>query len=148
MKIVSWLFLLITIGCKNKESRLPPPVNDSVTANSKKEPGYIHLVQEGNPVLDKKILDAFSRVPEIIEANHYIDSISGHKDQIRCMWEEPDSTHADYVVQLGYDGSERFETYYWLYVNPVTLKVRFYDVITDSVYNAEDYRKLGREKFY
>jgi len=149
MKIIGLLFfpLAFTIACKYKNSSEENVNKGSIISTVKSETNT-PLVSLNDSILPEQILATVSKLPELQGANKYIDSISGHKERITYLWEKPDKENPDYVIQFGYDGEERFETYYWIYVSPITLNLRFYDVINDSLYRVEDYRKLNRSKFY
>ena len=149
MKTIGLIFLTLafTIACKNKNSAEKNANKDSIISSVKSETNKPQ-VPSNDSILPKQILATVSKRPELQEADKYIDSISDHKERIAYLWEKPDKENLDYVIQFGYDGEERFETYYWIYVSPATLNIRFYDVINDSLYSIEDYRKLKRLKFY
>jgi hypothetical protein len=149
MKTIGLIFLILafTIACKHKNSAEKNANKDSIISKVKSETNKLP-VPSNDSILPEQILATVSKLPEIQEADKYIDSISDHRERIAYLWEKPDKENLDYVIQFGYDGKERFETYYWIYVSPITLNIRFYDVINDSLYGIEDYRKLKRLKFY
>ncbi|MBI3719531.1 MAG: hypothetical protein HY252_13185 [Sphingobacteriales bacterium] len=103
------------------------------------------IIQDSaDTLLQTRIWKKISEITEIKEADKYIDSISKHKNHIAFLWDGYNKDSSVYVVQAGYDNDIRFENYYWLYVNPKTLQVKFYDVGTDSAYTVEDFRKLKK----
>ena len=47
-------------------------------------------------------------------------------------------------VRAGYNGDERFETYYQFYVNPATMEIKVYDVVNDEKMTVKEYIKSQR----
>ena len=92
--------------------------------------------------LEDKIMDAVMSLPEVKKANAYIDSISNHKKGIAGIMSEPEKGETDYGVRVGYNGEERFEVYYFFYVDPKNFQIKILNIITDSVISVEEWRKL------
>lgn len=87
---------------------------------------------------EDKILDSIQKLPFIIAAHKNIDSFSHHKNGIAFL---VDSSEKEWMIQAGYNGANRFETYHRLYVNPATFDIKVYDVVTDEKLSVADYLK-------
>ncbi|HAO45667.1 MAG TPA: hypothetical protein PLZ45_09420 [Ferruginibacter sp.] len=110
---------------------LPPQVSNE------KETSYIHRFPD--MVLEHKITAALLRLSFVQKSNSYIDSLSNHKQGISFML---DSAKDNLVsVQAGYNGEQRFETYYHFYVNPRTMEIQVYDPVEDKTRSVKEYLK-------
>lgn len=87
---------------------------------------------------EDKILDSLRKLSFVIESTRHIDSISKHQHGIAFII---DSAEKEWMIQAGYNGKERFETYHRFYVNPATMEIKVYDVINDEKLSVADYLK-------
>lgn len=106
-------------------------------------PGSKKDTTETKPAIKQKsredeVIDSILKLPFIVAANKNIDSFTQHKSGIAFLI---DSTEKEWMIQAGYNGSERFETYYHLYVTPATMEIKVYDVANDEKMSVEDYMK-------
>ncbi|MFN8253703.1 MAG: hypothetical protein U0V75_17660 [Ferruginibacter sp.] len=138
----AWLILLVVsavVSCNDPEKNsaavpVGAEVNDKPAA---KQP----IIREEKSREDK-VLDSILKLPFIIQAGHQVDSVTHHKSGIAFLI---DSTEKEWMVQAGYNGPERFETWHRLYVNPVTLEMKVYDVVNDEKLGLEDYMKNEKQ---
>jgi hypothetical protein len=100
---------------------------------------YIHSFKD--TTLEDKITAALLKLPFVKKSDKYIDSISNHTHGIAFMLDEPGKDETDIPVQAGYNGNERFETYYRFFVNPKTLEIKVYDVVEDKKLTLKQYLK-------
>ena len=100
---------------------------------------YIHSFKDTS--LEDKITAALLKLPFVKKSDKYIDSISNHKHGIAFMLDEPAKDETDIPVQAGYNGAERFETYYRFFVNPKTLEIKVYDVVEGKKLSLKEYLK-------
>ena len=107
-----------------------------------KESGVVEEKDSINEPIEDKILNAIMSLPEVGKSNSYIDSISNHKKGIASIIDAPENGETDYSVRVGYNGDERFEVYYFFYVNQKTMQIKILDVITNSVMLYEDWHKM------
>jgi hypothetical protein len=133
------LFAGFIWGCKHgdtKNSVLPGNPIKKMPMDTQKN------IPLANPVVGRedKILDSLQKISFVISSNRYIDSITGHKKGIAFII---DSSGTEWMIQAGYNGEERFETYHWFYVNPAILDIKVYDVVNDEKLSIEDYLKKG-----
>jgi hypothetical protein len=137
-----FLFLLITVGaCNNATDKDKVVVKDSVVNTIKTDSvsNYIHSFAD--TALEDKITAALLKLSFVQKADKYIDSFSNHKHGIAFMMDEPTANETDIPVQAGYNGNERFETYYRFFVNPKTLEIKVYDVAADKKLTVKQYLK-------
>jgi hypothetical protein len=84
------------------------------------------------------LLDSLNRLPFIITSNRYIDSFSHHRNGMAYII---DSTEKTWMIRAGFNGRERFESYYQFYVNPHTKEIKVYDAVNDEQIPLSDYMK-------
>ena len=139
------LFLLLLIFCAacNNASKTDTIVtSDTVLIKTQTDSSvkYIHTFKD--TALENKITAALLKLPFVIKSNNYIDSFSNHKHSIAFMLEEPAANETGISVQAGYNGDQRFETYYRFEVNPKTLEIKVYDPVSDKKLTVTEYLKM------
>ena len=138
------LLVISTVACNNKaKDQDTPATTDSTTAvpasTIDTSKAYIHTFKD--TTLEAKITAALLKLSFVKKSDQYIDSISDHKNGIAFLLEEPAKNETDIPVQAGYNGNERFETYYRFFVNPKTLEIKVYDVVEDKKLTLKEYLK-------
>ena len=140
MRYYPLLFLLTVVAACNNSQTGEPAVKDSVvqttTGSSAK---YIHSFTD--TTLENRITAALMQLTFVQKSDKYIDSFSNHKHGIAFLMDKPDAQEPDVAVQAGYNGDERFETYYRFFVNPKTLEIKVYDVAEDKKLTLSEYLK-------
>lgn len=142
MRYLFLLFLLSTFtACNNSAEKKDEPIKDSVVSDVEPaaEPGYIHRF--GDTALENKITSVLLKLPFVQKSNSYIDSISDHKHGISFMLDSTGNSEHEISVQAGYNGDQRFETYYHFYVNPKSLDIKVYDPVADKKLTVKEYLK-------
>ncbi len=142
MKYVLYLLVLISFSaCNNSSKTEEPVVKDSAVAVIKADSSskYIHTFSDTS--LENKITAALLKLPFVQKSNNYIDSFSNHKHGISFMLDKPETGETSISVQAGYNGDERFETYYRFFVDPKTLDIKVYDVAADKKLTVKEYLK-------
>jgi hypothetical protein len=139
-----FLYLLVIIffaACNNAAKTDEVAVTDSVSNKIKNDslPDYIHSFTD--TALENKITAALMKLPFVTKSSNYIDSFSNHKHGIAFMMDEPQENEPDVSVQAGYNGGERFETYYRFFVNPKTMEIKVYDPVEDKKLTIKEYLK-------
>ena len=81
------------------------------------------------------------KLPFVIKGDKYLDLFSNHKHGIAFMLDKPESSETEIPVQAGYNGNDRFETYYRFFVNPKTMEIKLYDVTEDKKFTIKEYLK-------
>ena len=131
-----YLTIIIFFGltsCNHVKKHIEAIQNDSIPVNKKDSP----IVSSAFNVSDK-IIDSLQKISFVMESNRQIDSISKHQHGIAFII---DSAEKEWMIQAGYNGKERFETYHRFYVNPSTMEIKVYDVINDERMSVADYLK-------
>ena len=142
------LFLIVIIGfaaCNNTSNTDRVAAIDSSTTSQLKADSsskYFHTFSD--TVLENKITDALLKLPFVIKSNNYIDSFSNHKHSLAFMLDNPETNETDISVQAGYNGEQRFETYYRFFVNPKTLEIKVYDPVEDKKLTVKEYLKTQK----
>lgn len=142
MKGMLFLVLLISFtACNNSSKREEVVVNDTVVKKVQSDPSsnYIHAFTD--TALENKITAALLKLPFVIKSNTYIDSLSNHRHSMTFMLQNPASNETDITVQAGYNGEQRFETYYRFYIDPKTLEIKVYDPVTDKKLTVKEFIK-------
>ncbi len=145
MKCILQLLLVFTVAaCNNASKTDEAVVKDSIAINVKTDSAanYIHTFTD--TVLENKITTALLKLPFVKKSDQYIDSFSNHKHGIAFLLDKPEANETDIPVQAGYNGDERFETYYRFYVNPTTMEIKVYDVAADKKLTVKEYIKSQR----
>jgi len=144
MKIfLSILMLSFLIACNSSgDKKAEPTVKDSVATTPKpdSEMHYVHSFTD--TALENKITGKLMTLSFVKKSNAYIDSFSNHQHGIAFMVDRGgDSTDTDISVEAGYNGDERFETYYHFYVNPKTLEIKVLDIVNDKKLTVKEFIK-------
>jgi hypothetical protein len=137
-----FLFLLISsASCNNATDKNAPVVKNTMvnTRPADTTSNYIHTFTD--TALETKITNALMKLPFVIKSDKYIDSFSNHKNGIAFMMDKEEAGETEVQVQAGYNGNERFETYYRFFVNPKTLQIKVYDVEADKKLTIKEYLK-------
>lgn len=141
MKIFLSMLLLCCLVACNSSSDKSVTTNDSLSVLKKDSVlQYIHTVSD--TTLENRIIDTLMRLPFVKRSDAYIDSFSHHKHGMSFMVDSLGKGDQEVFVRAGYNGEERFETYYQFYVVPNTLEIKVYDVINDSKMTVKEYMKI------
>jgi hypothetical protein len=141
-KELLFLFLLIAVtACNNATDKDKVVVKDSAvnTIQPDSTSNYIHSFAD--TALEDKITAALLKLSFVQKSDKYIDSFSNHKHSIAFLMDEPAANETDIPVQAGYNGNDRFETYYRFFVNPKTLEIKVYDAAEDKKLTVKQYLK-------
>jgi len=135
------LLVVFLFSCNsNTESNNTIPKDSTAVAVKEDTPRtYIHRFAD--TLLEDKITGVLMKLPFIKKANAYIDSFSEHKHGIAFMVDSLGKNETEIYVQAGYNGDQRFETYYSFYVNPKTMAIQVYDVVNDKKMTVKEYIK-------
>lgn len=140
-------FLLLIIffaACNNSSDKNEAVKTDTVTAQIKKDSALNYIHNFSDTALENKITAVLLKLPFVIKSSNYIDSFSNHKHAIAFLLENPETSEAAIFVKAGYNGDERFETYYQFYVNPKTLEIKVYDPVADKKLSLKEYSKTQK----
>lgn len=131
--------ILFFAGCSSNENK----ENKQAAVNTEiKDTTPAPVITSRPKSREDMILDSIQKLPFIIAAHKNIDSFSQHKNGIAFLI---DSSEKEWLIQAGYNGGERFETYHRLYVNPATFEIKVYDVVNDEKLSVADYLKKDEQ---
>lgn len=142
MRGILFLVLLIVFtACNNASKTGEAAVADTVVTKIQPDSSsnYIHTFTD--TALENKITAALLQLPFVIKSNNYIDSFSNHRHSMAFMLDSATANETDITVQAGYNGEQRFETYYRFFVNPTTLAIQVYDPVTDKKLTVKEFLK-------
>jgi hypothetical protein len=135
-----FLLLIFFAACNNASKTDTVVTNDSVIIKEQTDSSIRYIHSFTDTALERKITTALLKLPFVIRSNNYIDSFSNHRQGIAFMLDNP-VANEDISVQAGYNGDQRFETYYRFDVNPRTLEIKVYDPVTDKKLTVKEYLK-------
>jgi len=141
----SFFFILLLscmIACNSSNDNKAVVAKDSVVTQPKvdSEMHYVHSFVD--TALENKITDKLMTLSFVKKSDKYIDSFSNHQHGIAFMVDRGgDSSDTEVTVEAGYNGADRFETYYHFFVNPKTLEVKVLDVINDKKLTVKEFMK-------
>ena len=129
--IIVFFTLLSFVACKNK------------TSTSKKynirNPIY-SVKNDNSQTEEQKVISKVEALPEVRQAESYIDSFSNHKHGIAFrIANDPGKDHY-YLVQAGYNGDIRFETYFLFSVYVPGFEIKYFDVARDTAISLDVWR--------
>ncbi|MEI9807746.1 MAG: hypothetical protein WDO16_07645 [Bacteroidota bacterium] len=139
-----FLTILLTCGCSNNgdtDSTIP---GDTTTTTSMQQDSSSRIVYNfTDTALQSKITDTLMQLSFVRESNRYIDSISGHKKAISFI---TDTANHEISVMAGYNGDERFETYYNFSIHPVTFEIKVMDAVSGDFVTVAEYLKRNKDQ--
>ncbi len=142
MKYVLVLMLLVSFtACNNASKTEEAVVHDSAANHVQPDSSSKFIHTFSDTALENKITTALLQLPFVIKSDRYIDSFSNHKHGIAFILDDPDPNEPDVSVQAGYNGAERFETYYRFFINPKTMEIKVYDAVADKKLTLKEYLK-------
>jgi hypothetical protein len=145
MKNILFIALLFCFAaCNNTAETNEPAVVNDTAAVAKKDATTNYVHHFADTALENKITAALLKLPFVKKSSSYIDSLSNHQHGISFMLDNPTAGETDISVQAGYNGAERFETYYRFFVNPSTLEIKIYDPVEDKKLTVKEYLKTQK----
>ena len=123
------LFLIITIvACNNGGSK------NKIISDTSATP----VVTDTKREVGKDILDTLNALPFVIEASRNIDSATQHQHGMSYII---DTTDTELDIRAGYNGPDRFETYFIFAVDKKTRAITVEDVISGDTVTPEEFEK-------
>jgi hypothetical protein len=123
-------------------------VNDSTvvhsSADTTKPVSSSPLIENfTDSALETRITDTLMKLSFIRKTNHYLDSLTNHKHGLSFIIDSVGVNELSVIA--GYNGPERFETYYNFTVYPKTFKIMIEYSDTGELIPIEEYIKLKQE---
>jgi hypothetical protein len=101
------------------------------------------IQQTDDSVFVNKIMDKLFSFPEIKRKQAFVDSLSHHKRGISMIvMQKPGKANKYYWIAVGYNGAQRFETYYNFYVWPSQMEIKYLDTESGNLLTLAQWRKL------
>jgi hypothetical protein len=144
--------ILFMAACNQPDKKITdtPVTPDSVVSAVKKDTAVAYSefnVDTIHSAKEKKILEKITQLPEFKRSNAYIDSLTNHKHGLALMIFEPEKGEKYYYVKAGFNGSDRFETYYNFYVDSAKLTIKIADALDGGdIIPIEEWRKKEKPK--
>lgn len=137
--------LLLLFACNSSDKAAEEVMSDSTRVKTGVDSNTTYIHSFHDTVLQNKITDVLMKLPFVIKSNNYIDSFSDHRNGIAFLLENPGENETEVSVQAGYDGNDRFETYYRFFVDPKTLEIKVYDPVADKKLSLKAYLKSQKK---
>lgn len=132
MRIILFVLCLLLLSCNNNNKE-QPALNKDTTIFTSNEAADNDAKPEVDP-----IIDTLMKLPFIIKSNAYIDSFSNHQHGIAFM---SDTTDAVISIRAGYNGAERFETYYDFIIYQKTGEIKIMNPADGDYIPLKEYLK-------
>ncbi|MFN8282444.1 MAG: hypothetical protein U0U67_04475 [Chitinophagales bacterium] len=141
-----FLLLILMISCSHQHENTTTDILASEDSTSNLLDALNNTTSAKQTIsFEDFITDTIGKIPEVIKQDRYIDSFSKHKHGIAMIVEKPED-NTEYYARVGYDGPERFETYYHFYVDSVTRKITVDDIISGERLTLEEWQKQEKAK--
>ena len=140
---ILFIFCLVSCNSAGKNETVP---TDTIPVAAIKDTALQYIHSFPDSTLENKIKEALLKLSFVKNADAYIDSISKHQHGIAFMMDGPESNNDEIYVKAGYNGTERFETYYSFYVNVKTLDIKVYHAVEDKKMPVKEFIKTLRLK--
>lgn len=137
------IVLFFLAACNNDSETKTPPVDSTTKETGKRQDSSSRMVYNfTDSILQKKIVDTLMQLSFIKETNAYIDSISNHTQRLSFI---TDTAGSAISVMAGYNGAERFETYYHFRIDPDTFAISVLNEASGNFIPAAEYKKMTKE---
>ena len=140
MRLTFLILVLISFSaCTNNAEQSKRAKTDSagVLPAMDTTSGYIQKFSDSK--LENRITTALMKLPFVKKTNAYIDSFTSHKNGISFILDSLNKQEVS--VRAGYNGDQRFETYYYFFVDPKTLEIKILDAVSDKKLSVKEYIK-------
>ncbi len=84
-------------------------------------------------------LDSIANIDFVVKSNRYIDSFSNHKHGIAFLLDT--TKNGEVNISAGYNGDQRFETYYSFILNKAATALQVLDRISGERMSVDAFRK-------
>ncbi len=135
------LCLIILLLCEISQEQNLGIKNNKVIKNATVD--EVHTLTD--TVLENRFLDTLMKIGIIKRNNSYIDSVTNHKHGIAFIIDKINKGDTDILIQAGFNGTDRFEIHYQIYINPRTMDIKFYDPVDDKKLSIKEYEKREAE---
>jgi len=98
-------------------------------------------VTPAEPAYEDFLSDTIFSLPEVKEADRYIDSLSNHESGVAIMVDDAGGRGSESMVSVGYSNDERFETYHVFFVDHLSKAITVSDPVTGDRLTLDAWRK-------
>lgn len=140
-----WFVLLLFAcwSCNDQPANTAKPAeNDTAAKRSQKDTTPVNNQPAAQKGFEDRITESLMKLSFVQEANRHLDSITKHKHGISFIFDTLND-HID--VKAGYNGTDRFETYYNFTVDPKTFVIKVMDAVSGDELSIEDFMKLDKK---
>jgi hypothetical protein len=142
VKYLLFFILLISLSCKDSKQQQSTTKKDSLSSKSIGDSSDVLTNTFADTQLAERIEDTLRKLPFVKRSHEYIDSFSHHEHGMAYITD----TSGNYVtVMAGYNGPERFETYYNFIVDPRTFEIKVMDPVSGDYVSVEEYIKNNKQ---
>ena len=117
--------------------------NSSASKSENATDSTIVVNRLSDTVLEAKIINTLMKISFVKKTNDYLDSLTDHKHGIAFIMDSVSSNELS--VMAGYNGPERFETYYNFTVYPKSFDIMIEYPDTGELVSIDQYIKLKKE---
>ncbi|MGC4103652.1 hypothetical protein [Ferruginibacter sp.] len=129
--------LLLMTACSNND-KTPAATTDTL----KKDTPVAAQPSIRVPIAkENDLIDTLNTLSFVKESSKYIDSISNHKHSLAYII---DTTDTEYTVTAGYNGAERFETYYNFSIDKKTRQIKVQDAISGDMVTPKEFERMRK----
>ncbi len=100
----------------------------------------------GKSSIEDQMMDKILSLPEVKErADYVVKETKGERHLEIWIAARPKETGSYYLIKVGEDNGMSLVTHFDFHVNPKTLEIKYYDVLTDSELSLSEWRKQNKE---
>ncbi|HNQ67997.1 MAG TPA: hypothetical protein PKN32_06455 [Bacteroidales bacterium] len=139
--ITSVIFVLV-ISCNGGKDK-------SVKSEKEQNIETVDSVQNENvdiSSIEDQIIDKILELPEVKDrADYIVKETNGERHLKIWIAASPKETGSYYLIKAGEDNGMSLVTHFDFHVNPKTLEIKYYDVLTDSELSLSEWREQNKE---
>lgn len=145
--ILTVSFLVACNNSADKKAGDTDTASVTDTSGTVKEPvkdtSQEYVTSFHNEALTARIQDTLMKLPFVKKTSSYIDSFSHHQHTIAFVF---DSSENGISVMAGYNGPERFETYYNFTVDPSSFAIKVADDVSGEMLSIKEYIRSSKKQ--
>ena len=144
--IIIILSAAILFSCNNSNNEVTSTIADTLKSTGNVVDTDKVIIAAPSTTKETEILDKIAALPEFKKSNAYLDSLTDHKHGLASMIFKPTKEEKNYYVRVGYNGDQRFETYYNFYVDSATMDIKIADPIEADIITLAEFRKREADR--
>jgi hypothetical protein len=124
--------ILFLAGCGQSKNGKETNTKDTTLSPPADPPPGVSM-EKADPVMDTLL-----KLPFIVKSNRFIDSMTAQQHGISFI---TDTLENSYEIQAGFNGLDRFETYYHLSIDKKSMEIKVLDPVEGDYIPLKDYLK-------